>query len=121
PKRRHLDGDHAEAVIQVLAETAFGDLFVKLFVGGSDDSDVDVALLVAAYGTDFAFLEHAVQLHLHGQAHITDLVHEQRTAVSSLEKSLAILSGAGEGAFHIAKQFRFQQRFRKCAAIDGDK
>src|ERR1700730_5366894 len=120
-KRRYLDGNNAQPIIEILSKTAFCNLFLELFVGGRDDSDVDVAFFVAAYWTDFAFLQNAVQLDLHGQAHIADLVHEQRATMSRLEKPLAILGSAREGPFHVAKQFRFQQRFRKRAAIDGDK
>src|SRR6266436_6340808 len=120
-ERRQLDGDHAEAVIEILAEAALGNLLLEILVGGGDDSDVDVIFFVATNRPDLAFLEHAVQLDLHGQAHIADFVNEQRTAVSSLEKTVAILGGAGECPLHIAKQLRVQQRFRKSAAIDVDK
>ena len=54
------------------------------------------------------------------EAHVADLVQEQRAAVRRLKKSLAIFVRAGERALHVAEQFGFQQRLRKRAAIDGD-
>ena len=71
-------------------------------------------------GRTFAFLEHAVELHLHGEAHISDLVHEKRSAIGSLKEAAAILAGAGEGTLHVAEQLGFEERLGECAAIDGD-
>src|SRR5260370_4082735 len=80
-----------------------------------------MACISAPAGAKCASLLPAVQLTLEGRADIPYFDHEQRPAVSRLEKALSILRGARKSAFHIAKQFRFQQRFRKCTAIDCDK
>ena len=37
------------------------------------------------------------------------------------EQAALVLVGAGERALHVAEQFAFEQRFRKCAAIDRNK
>src|SRR6266487_297651 len=34
---------------------------------------------------DLAFLQNAIELHLHGEAHVTDFVHEERSAMRGLE------------------------------------
>ena len=65
-------------------------------------------------------MKDAIQLDLHGEAHVADLVHEERATVSGLEKALAILVGAREGTFHVAEEFGFEEGFRESTAIDGD-
>ncbi len=39
---RDVEGDDVEAVEEVLAEVAAGDLLFEVFVGSGDDADVDV-------------------------------------------------------------------------------
>src|ERR1700682_738548 len=102
-QRRQLDWYHAKPVIEILAEATFGNLLLEILIGSGDDSDVHVAFFITADGPDLAFLQHAVQFDLRGKAHVTDFIHEQRPAVSSLEKTLPILGGAGESALHITK------------------
>ena len=80
-----MDGNHAQAVVEVFAESAFGNFLREILVGGGDHAHVHVAFFRAAQRPDLAFLQHAVKLHLHGQAHVADLVHEQRAAVGSLK------------------------------------
>ena len=50
-----------------------------------EDADVGAALLAAADALERALLQHAQQLHLHVEAHVADLVEEQRAAVGELE------------------------------------
>ncbi len=117
---RQVDGNHAEAVVKILAEAAFGDFLGEIFVGGGDDADIHIAFFGAAERADFSFLQDAVELHLHGEAHVADLVHEERAAVGGLKQAAAIFVCAGEGAAQVAEEFGFEQGFGKRAAIDGD-
>jgi hypothetical protein len=55
-----------------------------------------------------ALLKHAQQLHLHRQAHVADLVEEQRAAFGELEAALACRDRAGERAFFVTEELRFQ-------------
>ena len=112
-QRRKLQRNDAQAVVEVLAEAAFGDFLFEVLVGGGDDADVHVAFFGAADGADFAFLEDAVELDLHGQGHVADFVHEEGAAVGGAEQALAIFVGAGEGAFHVAEEFGFEKGFRE--------
>src|ERR1700676_1975255 len=119
-QRRQLDWDDAEAIVKILAETAFGNFLFEIFVGGGDDPDIDVNLFVAAEGADLSFLQDAIELDLHGQAHVADFVHKESAAVGSLEEALAIFVGPGESAFHVTEELGLEKGLRKSAAIDGD-
>ncbi len=47
---RDEEGDDVEAVEEVFAEVAAGDLLFEVLVGGGDDADVDVDGVVAPTG-----------------------------------------------------------------------
>src|SRR6266576_2255889 len=85
PAAEYLHGNHAKAVIEVLAKPAFGDFLFKVFVRCGDNTHIHIRLCRAADRPDLAFLENAVKLYLHGQAHVANLVHKQGATVSSLE------------------------------------
>ena len=87
---------------------------------GGDDAHIAFVLQRAAHALENAFLQHAQQLHLHRQAHVADLVEEQRAALGQLEPALARRDGAGEGALLVAKQLAFQQVRRYRAAVHRD-
>jgi len=40
PKRRQVDGNDIEPVVEVLTEASALDLFFQVFVGGADDTDI---------------------------------------------------------------------------------
>ena len=87
---------------------------------GGDDAHVAADRHVIADALEHALLQHAQQLHLHRQAHVADLVEEQRAALGDLEAALAGGDRAGEGAFLVAEQLAFEQLGRNGAAVDGD-
>ena len=119
-ERRHLDGEHVEAIEQVAAEVAAHDGFFEVAVRGGDDAHVALARDVAADALVDALLQDAQQLHLHRQAHVADLVEEQRAALGDLETALAGGDGAGERALLVAEQFGLEELGGNGAAIDGD-
>ena len=115
-----MDGNNAQAIEQVFAELSGGDGFVQVLVRGGDHAHINFRFLIRADRPDLALLEHAEQLHLHRQAHVSNFVQEERPAVRPSEQPLAVLVRPGEGALDVAEQLGFQKRFRKGSAIDGD-
>jgi hypothetical protein len=81
---------------------------------------VDLDRLARAERPHGALLQHAQQLHLQRGRHVPDLVEQQRAAVGLLEQALVVGVRVGEGAFHVAEQLGFEQRFGNGAAIDRD-
>ena len=53
---RDVEGDDVEAVEEVFAEVAAGDLFFEVFVGGGDDAGVDVDGRAGADGVEALFV-----------------------------------------------------------------
>ena len=108
-----MNGNHAQAIIEVFAEAALGDFLLEILVGGGDYADIHVVLFRAAERPDFSFLQNAIELHLHGETHVSNLVHEKSAVMSGLKKSAPIFRGAGERAFHVAEEFGFEERLRE--------
>ena len=118
---RHANGNDVQAIVEVLAERAFGDLPVEIAVGGGDDADVNWNFAGAAHRTDGAFLEHAQQFDLHGHGHLADFVEKNRALVGDFEQPAPVLVRSSEGAFDVTEEFAFEQRLRKRAAVNRDK
>ena len=119
-QRRHLDGDHGEAVEEVLAEAALGDLLLQVLVRGGEHADVDAERLLAAHALERLLLQHAQHLGLRLQAHVADLVEEDRAAVGQLELAAAPRHRAGEGAALVAEELGLDQLLGDGRAVHLD-
>src|SRR5207247_4773696 len=84
-QRREPDREDAQAVVEVLAESAGLHLLVEVPVGGHDDSGVDRAGAVLTHRADLPLLQHAQELRLERRAGLRDLVEEERAAARHLE------------------------------------
>src|SRR5690242_5537564 len=118
---RNLDRDYAETIVKVLTKTSFSYLLLKLLIRRGDDAHVNIRFFGASDGADLALLENAVELHLHGQAHVANFVHEEGSAVRRLEQTLPIFICPGKGSFHVAEKLGLEKGLGKRAAVNGDK
>src|SRR5262249_24781042 len=75
-----VEGDHAEAVVQVAAEASGGDLAVQGHVAGGDEPRLHRLGPVAADGLEGALVGGAEQLALQGRRQRVDLVQQQGAA-----------------------------------------
>src|SRR6185369_9366793 len=57
---------------------------------------------------------------LHAQAHLADLVEEDRAVLGLVEPAALVAVGARETAPHVSEQLRLEKRVRNAGAIDGD-
>ncbi len=117
-KRRQLDGNHVEAVEEVLTELPFCDKHRQVAIGRRDDADVGGHLLGAAHPPELPLLQHAQEFDLHRRRHLADLVEKYRAALGHLDEALLVGVGAGEGALHMAEELRLEKRLGHGAAID---
>src|SRR5207245_8304766 len=119
-ERRDMEGKDIEPVEQVLAELPLDDERLQILVGGADDPDVHLDVLVPTHPLEFPFLQDPQELHLHGRRDLADLIQEERAAVGLLELSLLLHRGPGKGAPLVPEELRFQQGLRQRAAIDRE-
>ncbi len=119
-QRRLRQAQHAEAVVEVGAETAIADSGFEIMVRGRDDAHVDAHGVVPAEALVGAFLQEAQQRGLALHRQIADLVQEQGAAMGHLDAAELAAGRAGEGAALVAEQFGLDQRMRDGAAVDRD-
>ena len=120
PQGGQADRQDVDTVIEVFAELPPFHLPHEVLVGGGDDAHVAVDGLVAADPLEGLLLQHAQQLGLQTQVHLTDLVEEDGAAAGLLEAADALLVGAGEGAFLVAEEFRLEEVLGDVGAVDLD-
>ena len=111
PQRRQVNGQHMQAVEQILAELPVCDHLHGVAIGRADDAYIDLAGRRLAHAGDRAGLEESQQLGLQRQRHRRDLVDEERAFVGRLEAALARLDRAGERALHVAEELRLGEPF----------
>src|SRR5713101_155162 len=117
-QRRNEEGNHIQAIEEVLAESAAGKLQLEVLVGGGDDADVNADRLAGTDRLKALLFEDAQDFGLRAEAHVADFVEEERAAVGLLELADLVLEGAGEAALDVAEQFGLDELFRDGGAID---
>src|SRR5215475_15049419 len=93
-----MDADDVQAEEQILAKLTAGDGLLEVAICRRDDPNVDAHVVLAAEPRELAVLEHLQQLGLQRDAHIADLVEEDRALAGELELSRLVLDRAGERA-----------------------
>src|SRR5262249_53864984 len=119
-QRRQSDREHIEAIVEILAELPVGDRLRQIAVGGGDDPRVGPQPARAAEPLKLPLLQDAQELRLRRQAHLADLVEEQRAARRLFELPRLALRRAGVGAALVAKQLRLQQLLRQRGTVERD-
>ena len=104
-----MEGNHIQAVEEVFAEPPVRHFLFQVFVGGGNHPRVHLDAAVASQGFDPLLLQHPQHLGLGAQAHIADLVQENRAPVGLLELADLIVGGAGEGSPPVAEELAFDQ------------
>src|SRR5439155_193572 len=119
-QRREADREDAQAIVEVLAESAGLHLVLEVAVGRHDDARIDRAGAVLAHRADLALLQHAQELRLERRAGLRDLVEKEGAAARHLEEALAVLGGAREGAAAVAEELALEQPLGERGTVDGD-
>ena len=116
-----LEGDHVQAVKEILPEFLLPDGLLQIHIRGGEDAHVGAALFRAAHPDIGALLQKAEQLGLERHGHFADLIQQQRAVLRLIQQAgLAALGRAGERAGLVAEQLRFQQLLREGGAVHLD-
>jgi hypothetical protein len=116
-QRRQIDRHDVEAVEQILPEFSLGHRGLQIAVGGGDHADIHHLRQAAADALKTASPATRAAAWPAGWGDFADFIQQQRSAVGKLKAPAAQLVGAGECAFFMAEQFRFQQILRQRGAI----
>src|SRR5437879_3972917 len=82
---RDINGENAEAVVQVEAKTACFGLSQKIAITGGDQTDLDASRPLVPHSLELAFLKDPQQLALQVQRDLPNFIKKQRALVSQLE------------------------------------
>jgi hypothetical protein len=117
-RRRH-DARRGDAVEEVLAQLAGGDLGAQIAVRRRAEAQIDPARARGAEGQHLAGLEQAEELGLDRQRELAHLVEEQRASVSRLGVAVGVGVGAGVGAALGPEEEPLGHRLGDGGAVDG--
>src|SRR4051794_23254665 len=120
-QRGDVNVDHPKPIEEILTELTGRDALRQVAVGGRDHPDVEPpCAIVRADLLDLTLFEESQQESLHAQAHLAYFVQEERPAMGLLQLADLVPVGAGEAAFDVAEQLRFEEGLSQPGAIDGD-
>ena len=103
-QRDKRNDETADAVEEILAESAGRDLFLQVPVGGEDELHIDRNLAGVSNRLDRPCLEDSQQQRLAVWWQVTDLIEEQHAFIGGPEQADGIVQGTGERAFHVPEQ-----------------
>src|ERR1700691_970207 len=107
-QRGHLQLDHVEAVIEVLAEALLLDQLFEMLIGRCYDARVDLDRLRTADALERALLQKSQQLGLTPRRQVADLVEQTLSPLRRFEASRLVLDRAGKRSAHVPEQFALE-------------
>ena len=119
-KRRQVDLNDAQAVVEVFPKRAFVDHLAKVAVGRSHYAHVDGNHPRSAHALHLSRFENAQELRLKADVELADLVQEQGAAVGHFEAAAFAVGGTGERAAFVAEQNAFDEVRGDRAAVLND-
>ena len=112
----------AQSVIEVLAESALGDLGFEIGIGRGDHAHIDQGDgLRAAHALNFAVFDGAQDILLKFGRGIANFVEEYRAPARGFKFARACFCRAGISPFLVPEEFALQQLIRQSRAVDLDK
>ena len=97
----YVQRDDVQMIEKVITETSLGDLLLQVALGGCDDAQVHLYILVATKAYKGTGLQHTEQACLRLQVHISNIANTERPAIGLFQP--AIMNTL---AFLAAEQFR---------------
>jgi hypothetical protein len=85
PPQGHVQRDHDQPMVEVLAKSAVIHLLREIAVWGSYDPDIDADRIRTAQSRKLALLQNTQELGLEIEQQISNLIQKERSAVGLLE------------------------------------
>ncbi len=111
-KRRNIDGDDIEAIVEVFAEGAIFERGAEIAIGGGDEADVHFDGFRAAEALEFALLKDAQEFHLRGGGNVADFVEEERAFIGQSRIFRACSRRRRKMRPFRSRKARFREEFR---------
>ena len=101
-----------------MTRTSEIDHIGEISIGCCNDAYIGLNRLVTANSLVLVFLQDSQHFGLGGHWNFADFIQQKATSLSPFKASDALTMGSGEGTFFMAKQFAFDEVFRKSSAIN---
>src|SRR5262249_17879575 len=118
-KRRDLEKEDRDPIVQVLAEGARVHLRAQIAMGRGDEPHVDRDRILATDAPKAPPLDRPQEPRRKTARTLADLVEEKRAAVRALERTDVKILRTGEGALLVAEELARDERRHQRAAVDG--
>jgi hypothetical protein len=96
PQWRHLEGDHVDAVVQILAKFTLFHLTVEIEVGRANHACRKRHGLLTAHPKEASLIKEPQQLGLKRQRQFADFIQKERALAGALRVALMARLGAGD-------------------------
>ena len=120
-QRRNTQLEGAQAEIQVFAEFALRNRIAQIFVGCSDDLDVQGHRALRTQTGQCALLQHPQQLGLQMHGQLANFIEEQGSALGLFKQAAVVFHRASERAFFMAEEQVFHHVLGQRSAVQADK
>ena len=118
PQRRQMDGNHVQAIIEVLPKAPFADHRHQITIGRRDDAHIYADFLPPSDAANPAGLQCAQQPRLRFGRHVPDFVEKQRPAIRLLELADLLADSSGEGSALVTEELAFKKIVRNGCHVD---
>ena len=119
-KRRHMQVDHIQAVIEIIPELPGCKSCFEILIGGCDQPDIDLNGFGLAQGLDVLVFQNLKELGLDRKRYVTDFIQADGSAFGFFKQAFLILGGVCKSAFFITEKLAFQNVLRHRWAVDMD-
>ena len=119
-QRRKWNWHNVQAEEEVFAKLALLHPVGKVAISGGDHTNIDLLGDVSADTFKGAFLKHTQKFRLNAEINFADFIQQKRAAIREFKAAFAEFVSAGESAFLVTEEFRFEQVGGKSSAIQTD-
>ncbi len=95
-QRRHVQLEHAQAVIEVFAKPFLTDVFLQILVRGRDHAHINFHFVGRAHWQKWMAFQNPQQLGLPFERELADFIQKKRSQVGLLKEARVVAVGPGE-------------------------
>jgi hypothetical protein len=104
-------------VIQIFAELTVPNHLLQVLVGRRNDANIDSRCTCTADWLKLTLLEHAEQLGLKFQWHVSNFIEEQSATIRQRKAAHMRIDSAREGSPFMSEEFAFEKARRHGSAV----
>src|ERR1700720_4019027 len=112
--------ENIQAIVQILSEFTVTDHLPQISIGRRDHTNIDARGTSAAYGLELALLEHAEQLGLKLQWHVSNFIKKQCAAVRQRKPADMRINRSGKGSAFVPEKLTFEKTGRHRRTVHFD-